>query len=79
MITGDEKIHPQKNAYFPHQFTTSLQVKTNDSPEISPIILWETAKAVMRGKILPYSTNNGSGGKNINHTEANLKKKKAPH
>uniref|UniRef100_A0A8C5HQA3 Reverse transcriptase domain-containing protein n=1 Tax=Gouania willdenowi TaxID=441366 RepID=A0A8C5HQA3_GOUWI len=29
---------------------------TNDSPEISPSLLWETGKAVIRGKIISYSS-----------------------
>lgn len=31
-------------------------LKMNDSPEISPSLLWETGKAVIRGKIISYSS-----------------------
>lgn len=31
-------------------------LETNDSPEISPSLLWETGKAVIRGKIISYSS-----------------------
>lgn len=31
-------------------------LEMNDSPEISPSLLWETGKAVIRGKIISYSS-----------------------
>ena len=31
-------------------------LEMNDSPEISPSLLWETGKAVLRGKIISYSS-----------------------
>ncbi len=30
-------------------------METNNTPGTSEVILWETAKAVLRGKIIPYS------------------------
>lgn len=56
MIAGDEKTHPQKNTLFfssvHHSFSANyfLASKTNDSPETSPTLLWETAKAVVKGE-----------------------------
>uniref|UniRef100_A0A3B3I4T3 Reverse transcriptase domain-containing protein n=1 Tax=Oryzias latipes TaxID=8090 RepID=A0A3B3I4T3_ORYLA len=40
--------------FFKKEWATFLEF--NDTSEISPSILWEAAKAVMRGKIISYST-----------------------
>ena len=41
------------DAYFKREWTSFMV--TNDLQETSPILLWETSKAVMRGKIISYS------------------------
>lgn len=41
------------NEYFKKEWTSFIEI--NDTPEISASILWETAKAVLRGKIISYS------------------------
>ena len=45
---------PDFIAFFEKEWT--IFSETNDLPNISPSILWETAKAVMRGKIISYSS-----------------------
>lgn len=34
----------------------AIVLEDNDSPNISPSLLWETGKAVIRGKIISYSS-----------------------
>lgn len=53
------------NEYFTKEWTSFLEI--NDTPDISASILWETAKAVLRGKI--YHT------QHINTRQINNKKK----
>ncbi len=40
--------------YFKKEWAVFLE--TNDFPDISPCVLWETAKVVLRGKIISYSS-----------------------
>uniref|UniRef100_A0A0E9U7Y5 Uncharacterized protein n=1 Tax=Anguilla anguilla TaxID=7936 RepID=A0A0E9U7Y5_ANGAN len=40
--------------YIKREWAFFLEI--NDSPEIAPSLLWETGKAVLRGKIISYST-----------------------
>ena len=50
-------------------------LKINDSPDISPSLLWETGKAVMRGKIISYSSyKKKQEQQNIIDLENNIKK-----
>lgn len=41
------------DSYFKREWACFLEI--NDSPETSPSLLWETGKAVLRGKIISYS------------------------
>lgn len=45
---------PDFNTYFTREWASFMEI--NDSPEISPSLLWETAKVVLRGKIISYSS-----------------------
>lgn len=49
-------------------------LEINDLPEITPCVLWETAKAVIRGKIISYSVNSKKKEK-ILQTELEKKNK----
>lgn len=42
------------NEYFKKEWAFFME--TNDTPDISASTLWETAKVVLRGKIISYST-----------------------
>lgn len=45
---------PDFNTLFTKEWASFMEI--NDSPEISPTLLWETAKVVLRGKIISYSS-----------------------
>lgn len=45
---------PNFTTYFKKEWTDFLE--TNNTPDITASILWETAKTVLRGKIISYST-----------------------
>ena len=46
---------PEFDSYLRREWASFLEI--NDSPETSPTILWETGKAVLRGKIISFSVN----------------------
>jgi len=45
---------PNFDTYIKREWASFLEI--NDSPNIVPSLLWETGKAVLRGKITSYST-----------------------
>ena len=45
---------PEFDHYFRREWASFLEL--NDSPETSPALLWESGKAVLRGRIISYSS-----------------------
>ena len=43
--------NPQTKEYLTREINTFLDI--NDNGEVTPVVLWDTLKAVMRGKSLP--------------------------
>lgn len=49
-LLGDKDF----DSYFKREWTSFMEI--NDSPNISASLLWQTGKAVLRGKIISYSS-----------------------